>query len=157
MSVVGVISDTHGLMDPEALRLLGGVERILHAGDVGRMAVLHALEALAPVHAVRGNVDNELMELPPALMVTLFQVPVMILHDLGDVAVQHADVREAIRRERPQVVVFGHTHQPLVAERDGVLYFTPGSAGPRRFRLPRSVGYLHLDDGHARAEVKIFG
>jgi len=157
MSLVGVISDTHGLMDPEALRLLAGVERILHAGDVGRMEVLRALEAIAPVHAVRGNVDTTLTELPPALLVTLFEVRVMILHDLGDVVAQPSDVREAIQRERPQVVVFGHTHQPLVAERDGVLYFNPGSAGPRRFRLPRSVGYLHIAEGRARAEVKLFG
>ncbi len=144
---MGLISDTHGLLRPEALAALAGVARILHAGDVGRREILDQLAELAPVTAVRGNVDEgrECGTLPLSATVEVDGVRIHLIHDLHDL---DADPAEA----GFHCVVFGHTHQPLVKETGGVLYVNPGSAGPRRFRLPVSAGKLLVKDGTVRAE-----
>jgi uncharacterized protein len=145
---LGVISDTHGLLRSEALRALRGSDRILHAGDVGAPEILDALAQIAPVTAVRGNVDTEpwALSLPETEVVDVAGVSIYMLHDLGqlDLKPQAAGFR---------VVVYGHSHQPKIEEKNGVLYFNPGSAGPRRFKLPVSVGKLIIRAGKVRAEL----
>jgi hypothetical protein len=141
---VGVISDTHGLVRPEAIEALRGADVILHAGDVGANHVLQELGELAPVIPVRGNVDGGWARLlPERRRLDLGGVPVLILHDRALLGLDPAG--EGLR-----VVVFGHSHQPLAERRAGVLWFNPGSAGPRRFRLPVSVGRLVIEDGRVR-------
>jgi putative phosphoesterase len=137
---IGLISDTHGLLRPAAMDFLRGCERIIHAGDVGSVAILDALQALAPVVAVRGNNDREppLAELPETAQVPCGDVRLYVLHDLKLLAID--PVTAGIH-----VVVSGHSHKPLVEEREGVLYVNPGSAGRRRFKLPICVGELIVD------------
>jgi uncharacterized protein len=139
MIKIGVISDTHGLLRPEAASALAGVEHILHAGDVGKPAILAELQAIAPVTAVRGNVDagDWAEKLPLTAATTVAGRRVYMLHSLGDLEVDPAQQNIA-------VVVSGHTHKPLIEWRDGVLYVNPGSAGPRRFSLPISIGFLRF-------------
>src|SRR5208337_2925253 len=126
--IVGVISDTHGLLRAEAIEAFGGVDHILHAGDIGAPEVLAALVRIAPVTAIRGNVDIEpwARELPETEVVELGGVTIYMLHDLGrlDLKPEAAEIR---------VVVYGHSHKPKMEEKNGVIYFNPGSAGPRRF------------------------
>lgn len=145
--LIGVISDTHGLLRPEALEALQGVERILHAGDIEDPETLEQLARIAPVTAVRGNCDSELFEhLPLTVALELEGVNLFMIHILDDL-----DFRPEVAGF--QVVIFGHSHQPRVQESQGVLYLNPGSAGPRRFKLPLSLAYLWLEDGSARAEI----
>ena len=138
----GVISDTHGLLRPEAVAALRGVDGILHAGDVGKEAVLAPLAALAPLVAIRGNVDRGewAQSLPPTETFEAGGVLVHLVHDLHDLDL---DPRAAAVR----VVISGHSHQPSVREQDGVLYLNPGSAGPRRFKLPVTVARLEIQAG----------
>jgi len=139
---LGVISDTHGLVRPEALAALRGVDRILHAGDIGGPEVLRALEAVAPVTAVRGNNDRgPWAEVIPATEAV--EAGGAWLYVLHDVKTLDLDPRAA----GFSAVIAGHSHRPAQEERDGVLYFNPGSAGPRRFRLPVSVGRLTVSAG----------
>ena len=139
---IGLISDTHGLVRPEALQALAGVERIIHAGDVGGASVIDALRAIAPVDVVRGNNDKDPwgIQLPPWLALEFEGVGIHVLHDVNEM-----DVDPAAAGFR--VVITGHSHKPLVTERDGVLFVNPGSAGPRRFTLPVTVGYLTVAAG----------
>lgn len=147
MTTVGLISDTHGLLRPEAVRALSGVSGILHAGDVGRIEIIGELRAIAPVTVVRGNIDQgPCAMLPFSETVEIEGARIHIIHDLDDVEMEPA-------REGIAAVVFGHSHKPLVKEVRGVLYVNPGSAGPRRFQLPVSVGLLHVDGGSVRAEL----
>ena len=148
MAVIGVISDTHGLLRPEALAALRGMDRILHAGDVGELEVLDALRAVAPVTAVRGNVDHGAVgaTLRETEVIEIEGISIYMLHEI-----QKLDLRPEAAGFR--VVVCGHSHRPLIEEKKGVVYFNPGSAGPRRFRLPVSVGKLVLDRGLVHAEV----
>jgi putative phosphoesterase len=141
---IGVVSDTHGLMRPEALAALQGSEVILHAGDVGGPEVLEALAEIAPVIAVRGNVDGGWGRfLPERRRLELAGVPLLLLHDR---ALAAGD--PFFRGRAPlRLVVFGHSHQPLAEMKDGVLWFNPGSCGPRRFSLPVSLGRLVVRDG----------
>ncbi|MCE7032549.1 metallophosphatase family protein [Lysobacter sp. GX 14042] len=136
---ISLISDTHGKLRPEARAFLAGCDHIVHAGDIGKPDVLADLEAIAPVTAIRGNVDTgEWAEgLPEAREVVLSGVRLLVLHDLRQLAVDPAE--QGIR-----VVVSGHSHKPLTEEREGVLYVNPGSAGPRRFSLPVTAGELLL-------------
>ncbi|HWN68626.1 MAG TPA: metallophosphoesterase family protein [Haliangium sp.] len=136
--VVGVIADTHGLVRPEALAALAGSDLIIHAGDVGSAHVLDALAEIAPVTAVRGNVDRAAWarEIPETTAVAVGKAWLYVLHDIKELDLDPAGSFAA--------VIAGHSHQPRVDERDGVLYFNPGSAGPRRFRLPVSVGRLTI-------------
>jgi len=145
---IGVISDTHGLLRPEAAVALRGSERILHAGDVGDRAILDELRRIAPVTAVRGNTDRGALgyELKPFELVEIEGARIYMLHDAGDL---DFDPRSA----GIAVVISGHTHAPVITEHAGVLYLNPGSAGPRRFRLPVTVAILTLGDGHPRAEI----
>ena len=144
---VGVISDTHGLLRPEALRALEGSSLILHAGDVDTHEVLVALREIAPVVAVRGNNDHGpwAEALPETATVDVAGVPILIVHDLETLRPHAID--------GARVVVSGHSHQPRHERRDGVLYFNPGSAGPRRFRLPIALGRLDVKDGRVRARL----
>lgn len=125
---VGLISDTHGLLRPEALEALAGVDEIIHAGDIGTPEVLEALRAVARVQAVRGNNDRGAWasELPDSLVLQLGGVRIRVLHDVQEL---DADPNAGI-----EVVVSGHSHKPSVVRREGVLFVNPGSAGPRRFR-----------------------
>jgi len=144
---VGVISDTHGLLRPEALRALRGSDVVVHAGDIGGAEILDALRAIAPVLAVRGNNDREpwARSLPVEVALDLGGVPVAIVHDLNTLTPAAA--------EGAAVVVCGHSHQPRKEVVGGVLYFNPGSAGPRRFHLPISVGRLDVVGGRVRATL----
>lgn len=137
---LGVISDTHGLLRPEAVDVLRGSDVIVHAGDVGSSDVLRALEALAPVIAVRGNNDHGpwAEALPLTTDFALGHASIYVLHDLNELDL---DPRAAGH----SVVIAGHSHRPLSETRDGVLFFNPGSAGPRRFRLPISVGQIIIE------------
>jgi uncharacterized protein len=148
MPRIGVISDTHGLVRPEALRALRGADLIVHAGDVGTPEVLDALRAVAPVVAVRGNNDRGrwARALAETEVVERGGRALYVLHDLHELDV---DPRAA----GYDAVIAGHSHQPRVERRDGVLYLNPGSAGPRRFRLPICVARLHVDARRLRAEI----
>ena len=140
--LIGVISDTHGLLRPEALTALAGVEHILHAGDVGLATIVDALREIAPVTAIRGNVDTHgsCAELPETEAVELGGCLVYVVHALEwmDINPQVAGVG---------LVVYGHSHVPSVERRDGVVYVNPGSAGPRRFHLPVTVAQVSVEDG----------
>ncbi|WP_428265848.1 metallophosphoesterase family protein [Haliangium sp.] len=144
---VGVISDTHGLVRPQALAALAGADMIVHAGDIGAPEVLDALAAIAPVTAVRGNVDREpwAQAVPETTAVEVGGVWLYLLHDLGRLDLDPAGSFDA--------VITGHSHQPAARERDGVLYFNPGSAGPKRFRLPVCVGRLTIAGGRICSEI----
>jgi len=146
--LVGVISDTHGLMRPEALRALGGVERILHAGDVGNREVLDALQQIAPVTAVRGNTDRDAWAswLPKTAVVEVGPATLYLLHDLGELDLDPAAAGFA-------AVIYGHSHQPHTESRGGVLYLNPGSAGPRRFHLPVTLARLYIRETGLEAEI----
>ena len=160
MRTIGVISDTHGLLRPEALAALEGSDLVLHAGDVGDLTFLEQIGRIAPVHAVYGNTDwGEIRAaLRGDVVVDLGaddgvlaesgpQGPVAyMLHDLADLALDPAGGGFSL-------VVAGHTHRPEITERGGVMYLNPGSAGPRRFSLPVSVARIELSDGHMQARI----
>ena len=139
MKRIGLISDTHGMLRTEAVEALRGSELIIHAGDVGKLEILEALRKIAPVVAVRGNVDNGewAKALPETAVVEAGHAMIYILHD-----VKALDLEPAASGF--QIVVSGHSHQPGKKERQGVLYINPGSAGPRRFQLPVTVAHLNL-------------
>ena len=147
-TLVGVISDTHGLVRPEALAALRGSDLIVHAGDVGKPAVLEVLRELAPVWAVRGNVDSLgwAGDLPTTQAVEIDGLWLYVLHNLAEL-----DLDPVARGFG--VVVSGHSHRPLVERREGVLYLNPGSAGPRRFELPIALARLRVRGGQAEAEL----
>ncbi len=134
---IGVISDTHGLLRPQALAALAGSELIIHAGDIGKPEILEGLSRIAPVIAVRGNNDRAAwaMELPEKKLVTFGDIKIYLLHILPELDVNPAE-------EFIQAVISGHSHKPLISYKQGVLYLNPGSAGPRRFRLPVSIALL---------------
>lgn len=137
---VGLISDTHGLLRPKALDALAGVDHIVHAGDVGREGIIEQLRRIAPVCAVRGNVDHGpwAARLPETAVLTLSETLwIYVLHNVDELDL---DPRVAGCR----VVVYGHSHRPAQQQRDGALFVNPGSAGPRRFDLPISLGLLEV-------------
>jgi putative phosphoesterase len=140
--MIGVISDTHGLLRPEALAALSGVEHILHAGDVGDIAILDAFRKIAPVTAIRGNVDVDgaCAELPATDVVELGGQLFYLIHSVNDLDINPKAAGVAM-------VVSGHSHKARVEAKDGVIYFNPGSAGPRRFSLPVTVGFVTVEDG----------
>jgi putative phosphoesterase len=151
---IGLVSDTHGLADPRLPELLAGCARILHAGDVGRESVLAALGAIAPLTAIRGNCDEgtSLGRLPPTALVPLGPVKALVVHDLGPRERPIPPARALLARERPKLVVHGHSHRPGAAVLDGTLFVNPGSAGPQRFRLPRAAAVLTLGGRAALVE-----
>ena len=145
---VGVISDTHGLLRPEAAAALAGSDLIIHAGDVGSPEILDQLSEIAPVTAVRGNMDRAAWarRLSQAELLEVWGASIYVLHDVLtlDLSPEAAGIT---------VVVSGHSHRPRQEMKKGVLYFNPGSAGPRRFRLPVTVGKLVVNDGGVHAEI----
>jgi hypothetical protein len=146
---IGLISDTHGLLREEASAFLHGCDHIIHGGDIGRAGILDELAAIAPVTAVRGNIDTApwAQQVSRTEFVTLGTVCVYVLHDLAQLDIELAAAGV-------QVVVSGHSHTPRIAERDGVLYVNPGSAGPRRFKLPIAAGELAIaGDGQIAART----
>jgi len=145
---VGVISDTHGLLRPEALAFLAGADHIVHGGDIGGADVLATLARIAPVTAVRGNNDHGAWAaaIPESAEVAIGGVALYVVHDV-------AELRHAPPPARCRVVVSGHSHKPGIVERDGLLYVNPGSAGPRRFRLPIAVAELAIDGADVRARI----
>jgi len=145
---VGVISDTHGLLRPEAVRELTGVDHILHAGDVGAPEILDRLREIAPVTAIRGNVDvsGACAALPPTEMVDLGGCLFYLVH-----AIQDLDIVPAAAGVK--VVVYGHSHKAEVMERDGVVYLNPGSAGPRRFSLPITLARAVVENASVRVRI----
>jgi putative phosphoesterase len=148
MARLAVISDTHGLLRPEALPLLKGSDLILHAGDIGRPEILEELAAFGPVHAVRGNNDRGpwAEAVPELRSLQVEGVLIHLLHDIGELDLQRLS-------PAPQVVVTGHSHRPSIRERDGVLYLNPGSAGPRRFKLPVTMAELMISGRSAEARI----
>jgi putative phosphoesterase len=146
---VGLISDTHGLLRPEALAFLQGCDAIVHGGDIGDPAILDALQAIAPLSAVRGNNDEDdawALGVPETQRLEIGGVAIYVLHALALIDIDPAAL--GIR-----VVVSGHSHKPLIEQRGEVLYVNPGSAGPRRFSLPISIGELLVDDGKIEARL----
>lgn len=145
---IGVISDTHGLVRPEAVAALAGSELILHAGDIGKPSVLEELEAIAPVVAVRGNIDKGAWgeSLPETEAIEINGKFIYLIHNIGELDLNPTGEFDA--------VIFGHSHKPCNEMRDGVLFFNPASAGPRRFSLPISIGEMHINPNGIAAMVK---
>jgi uncharacterized protein len=144
---IGLISDTHGLVRPEALAALDGVELIVHAGDIGKPEVLEELQTIAPVAAIKGNNDTALWarHIPEILDLELNETGVRVIHNVRD-----------LEKKLPpgiHVVISGHSHKPSVVRRDQVLFVNPGSAGPRRFNLPVAIGLLQLRNPGPKAEI----
>ncbi len=148
MTILGVISDTHGLLRPEALEALRDVAHILHAGDVGAPEILDRLREIAPVTVVRGNVDQEnwAKKLPQTEVLQIENTSIYMLHILAELDLKPDAAGFA-------AVVYGHSHVPKSEVKNGVLYFNPGSAGPRRFKLPVTVGKLMVEGGTVRGEI----
>jgi putative phosphoesterase len=148
VTVVGVLSDTHGLLRPEALAALAGAELIIHAGDVGTPEIIAALREIAPVFAVRGNIDTGHWADPLPLSRT---VPAgghdfYVLHDISELAID-------LVKAGVSAVIFGHSHKPSIEWREDVLYLNPGSAGPRRFRLPISLARVRISGKRIEPEI----
>jgi uncharacterized protein len=148
MALIGVISDTHGLLRPEALAALRGSDYIIHAGDIGAPGILSRLAEIAPVIAVRGNVDRAAWakKIPETEVLHVAGISIYVLHKLQDLDLkpEAADI---------SVVIYGHTHVAKQEEKNGVLYFNPGSAGPRRFRLPITLGRFIVRPGEIEPEI----
>ena len=148
IKLIGLISDTHGLMRPEALEALRGVDLIIHAGDIGKAEVMDALKPLAPLRAIKGNNDRGAWtkQLPDAMLLTVGGVKLYLIHDVHELSFDPA-------KRRIVAVISGHSHKPSIVQRDGVLFVNPGSAGPRRFKLPVTVGRLRIADGAVKAGI----
>ena len=146
--VVGVISDTHGLLRPEVIMELTGSDLIIHAGDIGKAEVLDALEPIAPLHAIKGNNDHGAWakKLPGTMILTVGGVRLYLIHDVHELSFEPS-------KDGIATVISGHSHKPSIIERDGVLFVNPGSAGPRRFKLPVAVGKLRIIDGNVKVEI----
>jgi len=152
MTRVGLISDTHGLLRPEARAFLEGCDRIVHGGDIGNPDILEQLAALAPLTAVRGNNDHGSWadELAETELVRVGKILIYVIHDIAQLDIDP-------RAEGVHAVVSGHSHLPSVTEREGVLYVNPGSAGPRRFKLPIAAGELAIVGSMVSANIVRFG
>lgn len=150
--VIGVISDTHGLLRPEAVERLRGSEHIIHAGDIGSPTIIPALEKMAPVTAIRGNIDTEAWarQFPETEAVALGGLTIYIIHDVNALDLNPRAAGFA-------AVISGHSHQAKQQHRDGVLYFNPGSAGPRRFKLPITMGRMVIEGGKLEAAILSLG
>ncbi len=145
---IGLISDTHGLLRPEAVRALKGSELIIHAGDIGKAEVLTSLQTLAPVLAIRGNNDRErwARDLPDVLNLKINSIKLHVIHDLNEMDFDPAGAGFL-------GVISGHSHKPAIVEREQVWFVNPGSAGPRRFKLPVAVGALRVSHNNITARV----
>jgi putative phosphoesterase len=147
-TLVGIISDTHGLLRPEAVAALTGADLIIHAGDVGKPEVIEALRAIAPIHVVRGNIDTASWAeaLPMTARVDVGQRQFFVLHEIAQLDLDPAAAGFA-------AVVYGHSHQPAIETRAGVLFLNPGSAGPRRFKLPIAVARVIVSGRELRPQI----
>lgn len=150
--IVGVVSDTHGLLRPEVITALRGSDHILHAGDIGDPEIILVLERIAPVTAIRGNVDKAAWarRFAETEVVELSGLHIYVIHDLHTLDLDPEAAGFA-------AVISGHSHQPKQEVRNGVLYFNPGSAGPRRFKLPISVGRLEIVEGRVSGQILLIG
>ena len=145
---IGVIADTHGLFDPALRRYFHGVDRIIHAGDIGRSAVIEQLEEIAPVTAVSGNVDQyETSGFPRRTVIRRRGRKIAVCHIVYEKGALTGEARQWLRRECPDVCIFGHSHRPTIESFGRTVLFNPGSAGPKRFSLPRSIGMLTVGKG----------
>lgn len=146
--IIGIISDTHGLLRPEAVELLRGSEHIIHAGDIGSPEIIPELRKIAPVTAIRGNVDTQAWarSFAETEVVELDGMDIYVIHDANALDLNPKAAGFA-------AVISGHSHQPKQEVKNGVLYFNPGSAGPRRFKLPISVGKLEIVDGNLSGQI----
>ena len=146
--IIGVISDTHGLLRPEALATLQGSDYLIHAGDIGDPQILDKLAAIAPLTAVRGNVDHGAWtrKIPATNVLEIGEISIYVLHNL-----QELDLKPEAAKFT--AVIYGHSHVPKQERKNGVLYFNPGSAGPRRFKLPVSVGRMTIEDGRIDSKI----
>jgi len=146
--IIGVISDTHGLLRPEALAALQGSDYIIHAGDIGDPQILDTLAAIAPLTAVRGNVDHGAWarKIPATNVLEIGEISIYVLHNIQDLDLKPEAAKFT-------AVVYGHSHVPKQEWKNGVLYFNPGSAGPRRFKLPVSVGRMIIEDGKIDSKI----
>lgn len=148
VKLIGLISDTHGLVRPQALAALKGVDLIIHAGDIGKPEVLEPLKTIAPLVTIKGNVDIDSWaeSVPETKALKIGDTRIYVIHNVNEL-----DFNPASRGYG--VVISGHSHKPSVVTRDGVLFVNPGSAGPRRFKLPVAVGKMRVDGGHLKAEI----
>jgi putative phosphoesterase len=146
MKTVGIISDTHGLVRPEAKDALRGCDALVHAGDIGTPEVLEQLRELAPLTAIRGNVDLWARDLPDTAVLTIEDVQIYVIHNVNELELDPHAAGFA-------VVISGHSHVPKAETEGGVLYLNPGSAGPRRFKLPVALAKLHIDERGVEAEL----
>jgi len=148
---IGLISDTHGLMRPEALVALKGSELIIHAGDIGKREVLDSLNSIAPVIAIRGNNDREswARDLPDVLNLKINAIKIHVIHNVNEMEIDPASAGF-------HAVISGHSHKPSAMRQGNVSYVNPGSAGPRRFKLPIAVAKLQIIDGHVKARIMSF-
>ena len=144
---IGVISDTHGLLRPEAEKNLEGSDVIVHAGDIGNFEIINKLEKIATIYAIRGNIDKENWadEFPETLELEILNKKIFIIHDIKEV-----DVRN---EKKYNIIISGHSHKPLIKKINGVLYLNPGSAGKRRFSLPISIAQIKIIEGKVSAEI----
>ena len=148
---IGVISDTHNFLDPKVPDLLVGVDYILHGGDIGQNRLILELEAIAPVTAVLGNTDDAGLPFNQTEVVELAGQKFLVHHIINPRSLEES-IAARIRREKPHVVVFGHTHKPFCGHIDGTMFFNPGYAGNSRFGMERSLAILHCDGNTLRAE-----
>ncbi len=146
--IIGVISDTHGLLRPEAVAAVQGSDYIIHAGDIGDPVILDRLAAIAPVIAVRGNVDHGAWakKISATNVLEIGEISIYVLHSIHDLDLKPEAAKFA-------AVIYGHSHVPKLEWKNGVLYFNPGSAGPRRFKLPITVGRLTIENSKIKAEI----
>jgi putative phosphoesterase len=151
---IGVISDTHDFLDPKVHDLFAGVDHILHGGDVGMPWLVLELQTIAPVTAVLGNTDDPGFRFPLTAVVELSGRKFLVHHIVNPLRPEDV-LKSRIERERPKVVIFGHTHKPFCQEIDGVLFFNPGYAGKSRFGMERSVAILHCDKKRLRSEYLV--
>ena len=149
---IGVISDTHGIFDDNVVPLFEGVDAIIHAGDIGKLEVIGHLEQIAPVIAVEGN-NDWFNQFPTESIQKLAGHTVLIRHIFGELHQLGAADKKMLDRMQPDIVVFGHSHRPYVERRGRTMLFNPGSAGPKRFSLPRTVGLLSLAENHVEAQI----
>ena len=146
--IIGVISDTHGLVRPEALAALKGVELIIHGGDIGKLEVIQSLCSIAPVYAIRGNNDRDAWakELPDILNLQINGIKLHVIHNVND-------LEEIPNAAGIRAVISGHSHKPSIVQRGDVLFVNPGSAGPRRFKLPVTIARLEIHHGSVESEI----
>jgi putative phosphoesterase len=144
---IGVISDTHGLLRPEAEKCLEGSDVIIHAGDIGNFEIIHNLRMIATIYAVRGNVDKEKWanEFPETLELEILNKKIFIIHNIKE-----ADVNNEMNYDN---IISGHSHKPLIEKINGILYLNPGSAGKRRFNLPVTMAQIKIIEGEISAEI----